>query len=292
VLHWLWGAPWPLLALANLIWATSLITARAVSATIPPSVLSLARWGGAALLVWLFAWRHVLRDADLLRQHWRLMLLYAVTGFVTYNLLSNYALHYTTALNGLLLQSATPLMVLIGGFLIFRDRPRPKQVAGVLVSLLGVLAIAVHGRIEDLGHLSFNFGDAIIVGSLAVYGCYCVLLRKRPRVHPMSFLAVAFGLSAAILAPIAAADLASGALVTGGWPSVLAMLYMASFPSIVAYLAFNRGVELIGTARAGQSLHLIPLFGAALAILLLGEQPHLYHAAGFLLILAGLLLAR
>ena len=69
------------------------------------------------------------------------------------------------------------------------------------------------------------------------------------------------------------------------------MAYIAVFPSFIAYLFFNRGIELIGAGRAGQSWHLMPVFGSVLAVLFLGETFYVYHAIGIAMIAAGILLA-
>ena len=74
-------------------------------------------------------------------------------------------------------------------------------------------------------------------------------------------------------------------------PALLAIAYVALFPSLLAYLCFNRGVELIGANRAGQSVHLMPVFGSVLAVVFLDEMFQAFHAVGFALIGAGILLA-
>ena len=127
--------------------------------------------------------------------------------------------------------------------------------------------------------------------ALLIYGAYCVVLRKRPPVHPLSFLVAAMGIGSCMMLPFMLAEQAGGARIEGGLPSYLVIAYTAVLPSFVAYLFFNRGVELIGAGPAGQSMHLMPLFGSLLAVLFLHERFQLYHAAGIALIAAGILLA-
>jgi drug/metabolite transporter (DMT)-like permease len=197
----------------------------------------------------------------------------------------------TTALNVLLLQSASPLIIIVWAYALFRETPTPRQTLGVLVSLAGVAVIAAHGSFEQLANLHLNHGDLWVLAALLIYGAYCVLLRKRPAVHPLSFLVAAMGIGSCMMLPFMLAEHAGGARIEGGLPSYLAIAYTAVLPSFVAYLFFNRGVELIGAGPAGQSMHLMPLFGSVLAVLFLHEQFQLYHAGGIALIAAGIFLA-
>ena len=287
----LWHAAWPLLAIANLLWAGNIVLARGVAGMVPPVALAYWRWTGAFCISLPFAWPHLRRDGAAMLRAWPMMLLLAATGIATYNTMSYIALDQTSALNVLLLQSAQPLIIIVWAAAIFAEWPRPRQALGVLVSLSGVATIAARGSLPALLALRLNPGDWWILGGLAIYGIYCVMLRRRPAVHPLAFLSAAMGIGSILMLPFYLAEVAAGAHITGGDRAYLAMGYMAVFPSFVAYLLFNRGIELIGAGPAGQSMHLMPLFGAALAVLFLGERFHLYHAAGIALIGAGILLA-
>jgi drug/metabolite transporter (DMT)-like permease len=220
-----------------------------------------------------------------------MMLLLSATGIASYNTLSYIGLTQTTALNVLLLQSATPLVIIVWAFLLFRETPTLRQAAGVLLSFGGVAAIAGHGSPRMLANLHVNPGDLWVIAALAIYALYCVMLRKRPAVHPLSFLVTAMGIGSILMLPFMIHEVASGATIHGGLPSWLAIAYTAVLPSFVSYLFFNRGVELIGAGPAGQSMHLMPLFGTVLAVLFLGERLHFYHLAGIAMIGAGILLA-
>ena len=183
----LWHAAWPVLALANLLWAGNIVLARGLGGAVPPIALAYWRWTGAFVVALPFAWDRLRRDLPLLRRHWRMMLLLAATGIASYNTLSYIALTSTTALNVLLLQSAAPLVILAWAFLLFGDRPSLRQAVGVLVSLAGVATIAARGSLTVLLHLSLNRGDAIIVLARGIYSIYCVIFRGRPAIHPLSF---------------------------------------------------------------------------------------------------------
>lgn len=287
----LWNSAWTLLILANLFWAANIVLGRGVVGMVPPIALAYWRWTGAFLVAVGFAWPHLRRDAPVLLRHWGKMLVLSATGIATYNTMSYVGLTSTTALNVLLLQSAGPLIIIVWAFALFGERPSPRQVAAVLLSLAGVAVIAAHGSLESLLHLSLNPGDVWILVAMVIYGIYAAMFRVRPAAHPMSFLVATMGIGSMMILPFYLWETAEGGRVEGGVPALLAMGYIAVFPSFIAYLFFNRGIELIGAARAGQSWHLMPVFGSVLAVLFLGERFYAYHVVGIALIAGGILLA-
>ncbi len=287
----IWNSAWTLLAAANLFWAGNIVMGRGLAGQVPPVTLAYLRWTGAFVIAIGFAWPLLRKDWPVLLRHWKMMLLLSATGIASYNSLSYMGLTETTALNVLLLQSATPLIIILWAVLLFREVPSMRQAAGVLLSLGGVAVIAAHGSVSMLAHLSLNHGDLWVILALAIYALYCVILRKRPAVHPVSFLVAAIGIGSCLMLPFMLHEVASGATIQGGVPVWLGIGYTAVLPSLVSYLFFNRGVELIGAGPAGQSLHLMPLFGTILAVLFLHEQLQTYHLAGIGLIAAGILVA-
>jgi drug/metabolite transporter (DMT)-like permease len=191
----------------------------------------------------------------------------------------------------LLLQSSGPLIIILWAFALFGDRPTMRQSAGVLLSLIGVAVIASHGSLDTLLHLTFNRGDVWNLVAILIYGIYAAMFRRRPTTHPLSFLVAAMGIGSMMILPFYLWETLQGGRVEGGLPAWLGMAYIAVFPSFIAYLFFNRGIELIGAGRAGQSWHLMPVFGSILAVLFLGETFYAYHAIGIAMIAAGILLA-
>jgi drug/metabolite transporter (DMT)-like permease len=230
-------------------------------------------------------------DLPLMMRDWKMMLLLSATGIASYNTMSYIGLTDTTALNVLLLQSATPLVIIIWAYLLFREIPTTQQTLGVLVSLAGVMVIAAHGSISELLHLRVNRGDLWVMAALAIYASYCVTLRKRPAVHPLSFLVAAMGLGSLMILPFTLFEVGGGSSFHGGLLTYLGVAYTGVLPSFVAYLFWNRGVELIGSGPAGHSMHLMPLFGTVLAVLFLHERFEVYHGFGILMIAVGILLA-
>ncbi len=286
-----WNSAWILLILANLFWAANIVLGRGVVGMVPPIALAFWRWFGAFLVAIPFAWPYLKRDLPTLLRHWPLMLILSATGIATYNTMSYIGLTSTTALNVLLLQSAGPLIIIVWAFLLFREWPSLMQVLAVLLSLCGVAVIAAHGSLEALLHLSLNAGDVWILAAMVIYGIYAAMFRVRPAAHPMSFLVATMGIGSMMILPFYLWEYAEGGRVQGSVEALLAMAYIAVFPSFIAYLFFNRGIELIGAARAGQSWHLMPVFGSILAVLFLGEHFYAYHVAGIILIAGGIVLA-
>ncbi len=286
-----WNSAVLLLVLTNLFWAASMIVARAVHDLVPPVALAFWRWLIALALVLAIAWPELRRDWPILLRHWQLMFVLGTFGIGAYNAITYVGLQTTTALNALLMQSATPLAILLCSFLLFRERPNVLQVVAVLISLLGVLVIAAQGSLAAMLHLSLNRGDAYILLGIAIYAVYAALLRRRPAVHPLSFLAATFAVGTANLFPLYVWERMSGAVIHPTAGALLAIVFIGVCPAFVAYLFFNRGVELIGANRAGHFIHLIPVFGSLLAVFTLGELFRAYHLAGIVLIGGGILLA-
>ncbi|MDJ0388351.1 DMT family transporter [Roseomonas sp. E05] len=287
----LWQAPTLLLAAAALFWAGNFVVGRAVHGGASPFFLAFWRWLGAFLLVLPLAWPHLRRDWPELRRHsWRMLQL-AFLGIASFSVLVYAGLRSTAAINGLLLQSVIPLAILLASFLLFGERPRRLQMLGVALSVGGVLAIASRGSLADLLRLRLHPGDLWILAAVLAYAMYSACLRLRPRVHPLSFLASSALLSVLLLLPGYLWEVRAATAPPVSGATLLAIGYLALFPSLLSYLCFNRGVELIGANRAGQFIHLMPLFGSILAVVFLGESLQGFHLAGLALIGGGIALA-
>jgi drug/metabolite transporter (DMT)-like permease len=160
-----------------------------------------------------------------------------------------------------------------------------------VLSLAGVLVILLHGDLTALTSIQFNKGDLIFTVALAIFGFYSVLSLKRPKIHGLSFVAFTFGCGSACLIPLWIWELFSRPVMQLDTANLLSLLYVAVFPSTLAYLCFNRGVQLIGANRAAPFFHVVPVFGAVMAIIFLGERPQLFHIVGFALVLTGVFIA-
>lgn len=291
MLQRLWSAAPLLLVFATLFWSGNFVLGRAVHEHVPPIALSFWRWVLALLLLMVFAGAQLRRDLPVLRAHWRLLLVLSFLGTATFNALVYCGLHTTTATNAVLMQSVMPVLIVFGSLWIFRESVRPLQVAALALSLAGVATIAARGSLDALLALSLVPGDGLVLLAVVFYALYSVLLRRRPAVHPLSFIAATFALGALMLLPPYVYEHVAVAPLRLDGMTLAAVAYVGVFPSLLAYLCFNRAVELIGANRAGQYLHLMPLFGSTLAALFVNERLQAFHLAGALLIAAGIVLA-
>jgi drug/metabolite transporter (DMT)-like permease len=284
--------PYLLLSLVSLFWAINIVLGRFIVGTIPPIMLAQIRWSGAGLILLPFALHHLRRDWPLIREKFGIMILLSLTGITLYNSLAYYGLNYTEAINGLLIQSAAPLIIGLVSFILFRDRLTAGQALGIFMSLSGVIVIITRGDPSALLDLSLNQGDLWFLLALLFYATYAAILRLKPAIHFLSLLAFTIIAGALLQLPATIAEFALGHRIDPTPQAFAVLAYVVIFPSILAYLFFNRGVELIGANRAGPFFHLIPFFGSAIAILFLGERPALFHGMGYALIIAGIVVAQ
>jgi drug/metabolite transporter (DMT)-like permease len=280
-----------LVAIAALCWSGNHILGRAIAGHVPPFAISTVRWLVPALILWPFARPHLARDWPAIRKHWKLILFLGIIGGALFGALQYIGLQYTTAINVSVLNSLAPVLIGAAGVALFGDRLTGSQMLGVTVSLAGVLVIISKASLAALGNFGFNWGDLIILLNMVMWAVYSACLRLRPPLHWLSFTFVLAVISGLATLPFWILEHAGGHTLQPTLLTVGALAYVSIFPSLVAYACWNRGVELIGANRAGMFLHLIPLYSAVLAGLLLGESLMLYHVAGFLLILGGVWLA-
>ena len=278
------------LALVMLFWAGNAIVGRAVRDDIPPFTLALIRWTGASIIILPFAWRRMIADREPLLHHWKVVLALGVLGVAGFNALLYSGLHFTSATNGLLLQAAIPAGVLLTDRMLFGQRAPMEQIIAVLLSTIGVAVVVLRADISLLAGFRFGRGDMLILGGVVVWSFYTSLLRLRPAVHPLSLVLVTFLIAALCMAPLAATEWIDGRRIRIAPDILAACAYVAIFPSLLSYMLFNAAVERIGASRAGQTITLMPLFGALLAALLLGEPLQGYHVVGMALILGGIAL--
>jgi drug/metabolite transporter (DMT)-like permease len=289
--EWLSNQPYLLLVLMALFWAANIVLARYVVGRIPPFALTFIRWAGTFLVLAPFAWPHLQRDWPVLRKQIPFLLVMAFTGFAGNNGFAYWGLQHTEALNGLLIQSSGPLFVALWALVLFGVRLTTGQAIGIATSLIGVIVIVLHGKLTTLADVEFNIGDIGVVLGLVVLGLYSALIPRRPPVHALSMMTVTTGLAALMVLPLMACETIMGQSLTWDRLTLCTSVFIVIFPSALAYTFYNRGIELIGPNRAAPFIHLVPMFGSVMAIGLLGEQLHLYHLAGYVLVLTGVAIA-
>jgi drug/metabolite transporter (DMT)-like permease len=218
-----------------------------------------------------------------------MMVYFGAVGVGTHNVLAYLALNYTTATNALLLNSFAPVMIVAMSWLLLREHASPLQLVGVIVSLTGVLAILSAGNIEVLASFRPNSGDLLVILSMAMWSMYTISLRWRPPgLHMLTFLFTIACVGDLCVLLLFVGELALGRHMVVTATNIGALVSVAILSSVLAYIAWNRGVELVGANVAGLFVHLMPVFGVTMAWLFLGERLEAYHIAGIGLILGGI----
>ena len=283
------ASPYLLLSLTPLFWAANWVIGRSLHHDIPPMGMTFFRWLFAIAILAPFALPHVRRDAPLLRRHWRILLVLGAIGIGTHNALAYLGLNFTTATNGVILNSFIPVMIVAIAWIFLRERLKAVQVAGVAISLAGVLAILSQGSLALLLAFRLNAGDLFVILSMLMWSVYTIALRWRPAgLNPLSFLFVLALVGDACVLPMWLGEMALGHFIVWTWHGLAALVSVALFSSVLAYIFWNRGVQEVGAPVAGLFVHLMPVYGVILAWIFLDETLAAYHVAGIALILAGI----
>jgi drug/metabolite transporter (DMT)-like permease len=283
------ASPYLLLTLTPFFWSCNWIIGRALHEDMPPMALTFFRWLLASLVLTPFVVSKLARDWPTIRAHWRTMALLGSIGIALHNAIAYIGLNYTTATNGVVLNSFIPVMIIAMAWAFFGERLTRVQLLGVAVSLVGVLAILSGGSLATLARFRLNAGDLCVILAMAMWSLYTVLLRRRPLgLDRLSFLFVLAIVGVVIMLPLWLGETLLIRSPVWSARAFAALIGVAIFSSVLAYIFWNRGVELLGPAVAGLFVHLMPVFGALLAWLFLGERLEAYHLAGMALILTGI----
>jgi drug/metabolite transporter (DMT)-like permease len=285
------GRAYLLLAFTALCWGANAVFGRLAVGEVSPMALVTLRWLGALGLLAVFAHAQVRRDWPAIRTRLPFVAAMGTVGFTVFNALFYLAAHWTTAVNIGIIQGSIPVFVLIGAFAAYRTRVAWLQVAGVLVTVLGVVIVAAGGEPARLAAFAFNFGDVLMIGACVLYAGYTLGLSRCPPVSPLSLFTGMAGAAFVTSLPLA---LAEAALDRFQWPTPAGWIIVALvtlFPSFLAQISFIHGVTLIGPSRAGVFVNLVPVFASILALLVLKEPFEPFHAIALCLVLGGIWLS-
>jgi drug/metabolite transporter (DMT)-like permease len=288
--------PYLLLVLAPVFWGGNITAGKLAVGQVDPFVFVIARWAGAMLILVPLSWSHVRTDWPKIKPALPLLIMFGALGFAGFNALMYNAAQFTSAVNASMEQALIPVLVLLGNFLIFAVRPKLLQIAGLILTIIGVVWVATHGDPSRILSLQVNIGDVMVLIACVFYAAYSLALRFKPAIHWLSFLGVTAAsalLTSLLIQIVAGGGLADFFALTGditlkGW---LLILYVMSFPSILAQLFYARGVQIVGPNRASIFINLLPVFGTILSVLIIGEKFEAYHAIAAILVVAGITLA-
>ena len=280
-----------LLILTTLFWAGNAIAGKIAVGHISPMLLNTMRWVVAGVVLAVLYHDTIRADRSAALRGWPSILLLGGIGFTGFSVALYAALVHTSAINVSIEQASMPLSVFAFNFLLFRTSVTRAQIAGFLLSLLGVALTISHGDLGRLLEMDFNVGDLIMLAGVICYGAYTAGLRLKPVLSWQSLLFALVLAGFVTSLPFTAWEFATGRGIAPsaiGWGVVA---FTAIFPSLLAQVFFIRGVELIGANRAGLFINLVPIFATLLSILVLGEVFHLHHAVALALVLGGIGLA-
>ncbi len=285
------GFAWTLLTLAPLFWAGNIVIARAVHAEVPPIGLSFWRWPLAADLFLPFAWPRLAAQWPVIRREAGFILLLSFLGLGAFPILMYTGLQTTTALNASFIQAICPVAIPLIAWGLTGERISTRHVLGIAVSCVGAVAIVSAGDPVRLLRGGVTIGALWVLGAMLLWSVYSVIVRRRPAdLDPNALLLATMVLAALMILPLWLWEAAQVKPMATSPPALLAVAYIVLFPSIGSYFCFNRGIDIVGPTKGGLCMHLVPLFGAVLAVLFLGEAFRPYHALGIALIFTGIVL--
>ncbi|MBM9513642.1 DMT family transporter [Desulfogranum marinum] len=283
--------PYLLLILTTLFWSGNFVLSRGMHASIPPLGLSFWRWSVALLILCFFGVHHLWRERTIAQDHSRFIVIQGLLGVTGFNSLIYLAMQSTTAINAVLVNSCVPILIALASWLMYRDLLTPRQILGVCVSLCGVLLIIAKGQLATLLQVDFNRGDIYVLIAAVMWAFYSANLKRYPPdLHPFAYLCAIVIVGLIGIFPFYLLELFQGQYIPLTTSSIVTIIYVALFASVLAFIFWNRAVRTIGANKAGPFVHLMPVFSTILAVLFLGEKLTAFHLQGMLLIFSGIVL--
>ena len=283
------------LCFASLFWSGNFVVGRlaSIESLVSPLSLGFYRWVIAFIILTPFCFYKALNEFALLKKQPGLVFLIILTGPTLFNTLVYMGLTSTTVINALLIISTTPMLIILFNRLIYNNETNLYQMIGIVISLIGVSYVIAKGDYQNIFQSDFYKGDLFILLAVTSWALYSIFLKKNETgISGFSFLYISFGLTVIMLFPIFLYDIFFlGNALQINKNSLLVVGYTGIFPSIFSYMCWNTGVALIGANRSGPFLHLMPIFGGILAFLVFQETLHIYHYAGIISVIVGIIIS-
>ena len=281
------------LVCATLFWAGNFIVGKTASINeIPPISLNFYRWLVAWLILLPFTFRELIKKKNYILNNIGLFIVLGITAVTIFNSALFYSLKFTQVISGVLMISTVPVMIIFISSLLKIEKTNFFQIIGVGFSLTGVLFIITKADIGLLKNLDFNRGDLIMVIAMLSWATYSALLKKKKyELSQISLLQVVISFGVIFLIPLYFIDMNMGNSIKLEKPFFLTLTYVVLFPGLASFFFWIKGVALIGANRSGVFLHLMPIFGAVLAMIIFDEKFMFYHLLGAVFILMGIILS-
>ena len=282
-----------LLILTTLFWSGNFIVGKAASTyEIPPFSLNFYRWLFAGLILLPFTFSEILKKKNYILNNLGFFIILGITSITIFNSTVYYSLYYMQVISGVLMISTIPVWIMFISSILGIETTSKFQIFGVILSLLGVLFIITKSDIDVIKNLAFNRGDLIMATGMFAWALYSALLKKKKyEISQITLLEVVIITGLIFLIPIYILEINYGNQITLDKPFILTLSYVVLFPGLASFFFWIKGIGIIGANRAGVFLHLMPVFGSIMAILLFKEKFMFYHLLGAIFIIAGITLS-
>ena len=282
-----------LLILTTLFWSGNFIVGKAASTYgIPPFSLNFYRWLFAGLILLPFTLKEILLKRNYIFQNIGFFIILGITSITIFNSTVYYSLYYMQVISGVLMISTIPVWIMFISSILGIEKTNKYQILGVVLSLLGVLFIITKSDLNLIKNLDFNRGDLIMATGMFAWALYSALLKKKTyEVSQITLLEVVIITGLIFLIPIYILEMNFGKQIELGEPFILTLSYVVLFPGLASFFFWIKGIGIIGANRAGVFLHLMPVFGAIMAIILFDEKFMIYHILGAIFIIVGITLS-
>ena len=282
-----------LLVLTTLFWSGNFIVGKAASIyEIPPFSLNFYRWLFAGLILLPFTLTEILKKKNYILENLGFFIILGITSITIFNSTVYYSLYYMQVISGVLMISTIPVWIMFISSILGIEKTNKFQILGVILSLLGVFFIITKSDIEVIKNLAFNRGDLIMATGMFAWALYSALLKKKIyKISQITLLEVVIVTGLVFLIPIYILEMSFGNQIVLGKPFILTLSYVVIFPGLASFFFWIKGISIIGANRAGVFLHLMPVFGSVMAIILFNEKFMFYHLLGAIFIIAGITLS-
>ena len=282
-----------LLVLTTLFWSGNFIVGKAASSyEIPPFSLNFYRWLFAGLILLPFTFNEILKKKIYILDNIGFFIILGITSITIFNSTVYYSLYYMQVISGVLMISTIPVWIMFISSILGIEKTNKFQISGVILSLLGVLFIITKSDLAVIKNLAFNRGDLIMASGMFAWALYSALLKKKKyEISQIALLEVVIITGLIFLIPIYILEMIFGNQIVLGKPFILTLSYVVIFPGLASFFFWIKGISIIGANRAGVFLHLMPVFGSIMAIILFNEKFMFYHLLGAIFIIAGITLS-
>ena len=282
-----------LLVLTTLFWSGNFIVGKAASTyDIPPFSLNFYRWLFAGLILLPFTFKEILKKKNYIFNNIGFFIILGITSITIFNSTVYYSLYYMQVISGVLMISTIPVWIMFISSILGIEKTNKFQIFGVILSLLGVLFIITKSDMNIIKNLAFNRGDLIMAIGMFAWALYSALLKKKSyEISQITLLEVVIITGLIFLIPIYILEMNFGNQIVLGKPFILTLSYVVLFPGLASFFFWIKGIAIIGANRAGVFLHLMPVFGSIMAIILFDEKFMFYHLLGAIFIIGGITLS-